>query len=40
MKNVSLMCTLILQGECEKIVQTFNMFKRSDVNPTNQPETT
>ena len=43
------MCILILQGEdigsvllisVKKSIQTFNMLKRSDVNPTNQPETT
>ena len=50
MKNVSLMCILILQGEdkgsvllmsVKNIVKHyFNKLKRSDVIPTNQPETT
>ena len=29
-----------IADECEKNIQTFNMLKRSDVDPTNQPENT
>ena len=47
MKNVSLLCILIIAGcrericiadECGEGIQTFNMLKRSGVNPTNHPD--
>ena len=49
MKNVSLLCIgptdiagwgerVCIADEWEKNIQTFNMFKRSNVNPTNHPE--
>ena len=47
MKNVSLLCKLTLQCaekwsvllmSVSKSIQTFNILKRSDVNPTNHPE--